>query len=283
MRVVILSNNDLTGNLIFSQLFDLSDIEIAALVLSDSPAKGKSGPISAALALWRRMDNRYWWFLVLTNGLFSLFSGITSKLGLSPDCGGLQSLTAHAKRSGTPVSATDDFNGTDTKAMLRDLKPDLMVIRVSTILDEELLSIPRLGTWCIHSSLLPAYGGIAGEFQALREKQPRIGSTVFAVTPKLDDGPPLAQVCLPASTSGSLFSHIEANNNAAGVLLADMVSKLSEGNDPKRLLLNDGLEHSYFSWPKTLQVDEFLSRGRKLISVREVLRLAAAALRLARY
>ena len=167
--------------------------------------------------------------------------------------------------------------------MLRDLKPDLLVIRVSTILDEELLAIPRLGTWCIHSSLLPAYGGIAGEFQALREKQPQIGSTVFEVTPKLDDGPPLAQSSLQTSMPSSLFSHIIANNNAAGALLVEMVSTLSSGDDPKRPLLNEGLEHSYFSWPKAAQVDSFLSSGRKLITVREVFRLAAAAFRIIPY
>lgn len=270
----------MTGNLIFSPLFDVSEIKVAAVVLSDSPAKGKKNPVFAALALRRRMDRRYWRFLVLTNGLFSVFSLITAKFGLSPRAGSLQSIMAHARQANVPVSATGDFNSTDIKAMLRDLNPDLLVIRVSAILDEELLAIPRLGTWCIHSSLLPAYGGIAGEFQALREGQARIGTTVFEVTPKLDDGPPLAQVSLETSPTGSLFSHIVANNTAAGTLLAEMVLKLSLGNDPKGPLLNEGLEHSYFSWPKAAQVDEFLSSGRKLISAGEVLRLASAALRI---
>lgn len=270
----------MTGNLIFSPLFDVSEVKVVALMLSDSPAKGKKNPVSAALALRRRMDPRYWRFLVLTNGLFSVFSLITSALGLTPRSGNLHSLTAHALQAKIPVLATGDFNSADTKAVLRELKPDLLVIRVSAILDEELLAIPRLGTWCVHSSLLPAYGGIAGEFQALREGQSRIGTTVFEVTPKLDDGPALAQVSLDTSSTGSLFSHIVANNIAAGTLLAEMAQKLSLGNNPKGTLLNEGLKHSYFSWPKATQVDEFLSSGRKLISVGEALRFAAAALRI---
>lgn len=280
MRVVILSNNDMTGNLIFSPLFAVSEVRVVSVLLSDSPAKGKKNPMSAALALRCRMDRRYWWFLVLTNGFFSLFSLVTDRLGLSPQFGSLQSLPAHARRAGVAVKATGDFNSAETKALLQSLEPDLLVVRVSAILDRELLAIPHLGTWCVHSSLLPAYGGIAGEFQALREGQLRIGTTVFEVTPKLDDGPPLAQVSLETSPTGSLFSHIVANNIAAGTLLAEMARQLSFGKDPKRPLLNAGLAHSYFSWPKPEQVDEFLSGGRKLISAREALRLAAAALRL---
>ena len=270
----------MTGNAVFSPLFEMDNVQVAAVFFSAGLTNNATGPISSAFTLRKRMDTRYWWFLVVTNGLFYLFSALTSLLNLSPKCGIFRSIEACARQLEVPLIHASNFNDLETKNKIRSLNPDLLLIRISTVLDEEVLSIPSLGTWCVHSSLLPAYGGIAGEFQALREGQAIIGSTVFEVTPKLDEGPPLGQVSLATEPSGSLLNHIAANNIAAAELLAGMVYDLSEQRDHRRPLLNRGLGRSYYSWPKQLQVDEFLRSGRKLVKLAEVLKLAACALRI---
>lgn len=282
MKVAILANDDLTGSLIFSPAIGLANVEVVAVVFSQSPMKERKSMLSAALGLRRKMAFPYWLFLVVTNGFFSVFSMLSTSLRLSGSFGELESLRAHCRNAGIAVHECADFNSAGLKRMLRSLGVDLLLIRVSAILDGELLSIPKLGTWCVHSSLLPAYGGIAGEFQALRCGEARLGSTVFAVTEKLDEGPPLAQVALPARPGRSLFSHIVANNRAAGQLLATMAGAAAEGRSPKRPLLNDRVEPSYFSWPKEEQVREFHSHGWRLITVAETIRLALSALRLGR-
>jgi hypothetical protein len=282
MKVAILANDDLTGSLVFSPVLALPDISVAAVVFSESPAKGRKSVLSAAFALRRKMAFSYWLFLVATNGLFSVFSRLATSLRLSGSYGELESLRAHCRNAGVPVHTCADFNSAGLKRMLRDLGVDLLLIRVSAILDAELLSIPKVGTWCVHSSLLPAYGGIAGEFQALRCGETRLGSTVFEVTEKLDEGPPLAQIALPVRPGRSLFCHIVANNRAAGQLLATMAGTAAEGRSPKRPLLNDRVEPSYFSWPREEQAREFHSQGWRLITVGETIRLALSALRLGR-
>lgn len=282
MKIAILTNDDLTGNLVFAPVLGLPGVSVEAVIFSESPMKGRRSAFSAAMGLRRKMAFRYWAFLVVSNGLFAVFSTVSAALRLSGSFGELESLRAHARAAGIPVHASADFNATETKKLLRDLSVDLLLIRVSAILDGELLAIPPEGTWCVHSSLLPAYGGIAGEFHALRDGAETIGSTVFAVTEKLDEGPPLAQVAVPIRHGKSLFSHIVANNRAAGTLLVDMVADLAAGAKPERPLLNAGLEASYFSWPRTEQVTAFQQKGYQLMRFGEVVRLGLSALRLGR-
>jgi folate-dependent phosphoribosylglycinamide formyltransferase PurN len=282
MKVAILANDDLTGSLIFSPILRLPHVEIAAVIFSESPMKGRKSMLAAALSLRKRMAFHYWLFLVITNGLFAVFSRIAVALFLHGSYGDLESLRAHARYNGIPVQASSDFNSSALKQLLRDLHVDLLLIRVSAILDAEVLGIPSKGTWCIHSSLLPAYGGIAGEFQAMRCGEAMLGSTVFEVTERLDEGPPLAQVAMPVQSDSSLFSHIVANNRAAGHLLAEMVADLADGNLPNRPLLNSGIKPSYYSWPKEEQVTEFRQKGWRLAFFREIFRLGLAALRLGR-
>lgn len=280
MRVAILTNDDLTGSLIFSPVLGLAGVTVAGIFFSESPLKGRKSTVSAAWGLRRKMAFRYWLFLVASNGFFALFSTVGSSLRLSGSYGDLDSLRSHARSAGVPVHACADFNSAELKAQLRDLEVDLLLIRVSAILDREVLSIPRQGTWCVHSSLLPAFGGIAGEFQALRAGSSSLGSTVFEVTERLDEGPPLAQVQIPVKQHESLFSHIVANNRAAGRLLAEMVSDLAAGRNPGRPLLNEGIVPSYYSWPTTEQVAEFRRSGRRLMTFGELLRLALSVARL---
>lgn len=282
MKVAILSNDDLTGSLIFSPVIGLPGIEVVTVVFSDTPVKARKSMLSAALSLRKRMAFRYWLFLVATNGLFAVFSKLATTCRLPGSYGEIESLRAHATNADIPIHGCADFNARSLKETLRELGVDLLLIRVSAILDAELLAIPGIGTWCVHSSLLPAYGGIAGEFQALRCGEERLGSTVFQVTERLDEGPPLAQVALPVRPGRSLFSHIVANNRAAGRLLAQMVGERANGQLPSAPLLNQGIEPSYYSWPKEEQVTDFHRKGWRLISVGEVLRLGFAALRLGR-
>jgi len=280
MKVVILANDDLTGSLIFSPIVGMNDVSLQAVFFGASPVKSNKSMISAAFSLRRRMAFSYWLFLVVTNGLFSVFSALSTFLRRPGSLGDLDSLRAHATMAGVPIHTGTDFESDDFKRQLAGLSPDLVLIRVSSILDAEVLSIPRVATWCVHSSLLPAYGGIAGEFHALREGREFIGSTVFQVTERLDEGPPVAQVRVRVQPGSTLFSHIIANNHQAGYLLARMVADIAAGRDPRRPLLNADLSRSYFSWPNEAQLAQFRQRGWRLVSASQVLRLVATALRL---
>jgi hypothetical protein len=273
-KIYILSNDDLTSNVIFASLFENSNVVVKGITFAASPSREASSKLAGALLLRKRMAAAYWLYLIITNGLFTVFEWITLKFGLKPRVGCLCSLRAMAKENQVPVRSCVDFNDPDFVSELSAMDLDLLVIRIGCILDEAMLNVARHGTWCVHSSLLPAMGGIAGEFHALRLNQP-IGSTVFEVTPELDAGPPVAQVPIPVTSTRSLFGHMLTNNQAAGSLLNRMFDE-----ECHRDLHPGELEPSYFSWPKAEELRDFRATGFRLIHLRELVGLAAASLRL---
>ena len=89
MKVAILTNDDLTGSLVFSPILALPDVVVEAVVFSESPMKDRNSAFSAACGLRRKMAFRYWLFLVVSNGFFMIFSTISATLRLSGSYGDL--------------------------------------------------------------------------------------------------------------------------------------------------------------------------------------------------
>ena len=69
------------------------------------------------------------------------------------------------------------------------------------------------------------------------------------------------------------------NNRLAAALLSDTVSALAENERVEPALLNDGLEPSYFSWPKSAEVDALYGLGHRLIDPLEAMGLALGGMR----
>lgn len=71
---------------------------------------------------------------------------------------------------------------------LRDLKPDLQVVVAFRMLPEEVWSIPRLGTFNLHASLLPQYRGAAPINWSVINGEPKTGVTTFFINHEIDKG-----------------------------------------------------------------------------------------------
>jgi methionyl-tRNA formyltransferase len=282
VKVALFCNDDLTSNLLFAPLFDVAGIEVTGVYVASAPRRGHSSNFSGALALLRRMALRYWIFLVVTNGLFKLFERTTVVFGLSAQNGWLKSLRARACDFSVPFRRVSNFNAPEFVAEIAAQNVDLIIIRVGAILRTAILDLPERGTWCVHSSILPSFKGIAGEFQALRKRDAPIGSTVFEVTPVLDEGPPLAQTKIARDQFASVFSHMLRNNLAASELLVAMLEKETEGSRFEGILFNSGLPSSYHTWPSSDEVKAFRASGGRLIRFREVIPLLLGALRIVR-
>ncbi len=282
MKVFILSNDDLSSNLIFAPLIAQGEVEVVGLAYTATVTPGKQGQLSGVLGLLRRMDWRYWLYLVYVNGCFRLFERLTAWLRSEPRFGWLASLRRYCALSSVPVYVVRDFNAPEFHDILQRSGAELLVIRVNQILSATTLSIPRRGVWCVHSSLLPSYRGIAGEFHALRNNEPRIGTTIFRVEPELDKGPPLFQTMLETTARDSVFAHMVRNNLAAGKFLAMAVGQLARIGRVEPSLVGGMIAPSYFSWPKRRQVRQLRDRGGRIIRLREVCGFLTACLRLKR-
>lgn len=114
--------------------------------------------------------------------------------------------------AGVPVIQPASINAPDGVAMLRELKPDLLVVAAyGQILSPEVLAAPPLGAINVHASLLPKYRGAAPVAWAIWKGETKTGVTIIRMTAGLDAGEMLAQEAieiLPDETAGELEARL---------------------------------------------------------------------------
>lgn len=104
-------------------------------------------------------------------------------------------------------------------AMIAPLRPDLIItMAFNWIIPADVLALPRLGAINSHDALLPRHRGPNATGWALREGDPQYGVTLHYMTPRLDDGPILAQRAMPltdADASDTRYPWVFANTPVA--------------------------------------------------------------------
>jgi methionyl-tRNA formyltransferase len=84
---------------------------------------------------------------------------------------------------------------------IEELKPDISVVVAFRMLPEEVWSIPVLGTFNLHASLLPQYRGAAPINHAIINGEKSTGITTFLIDKKIDTGSILFRRSLKISYS----------------------------------------------------------------------------------
>lgn len=82
---------------------------------------------------------------------------------------------------------------------LGNVSPDLVVVVAFRILPREIFTIPRLGSFNLHASLLPKYRGAAPINWAIINGETETGVTTFFLQEKVDTGNVLLQARVPIS------------------------------------------------------------------------------------
>lgn len=280
MRVALICNDDATTNSIFAPIFDIEKIDVVAVYFIASPHKKSGNNITGAFRLFRKMAFSYWLYLVFTNGFFKIFEVLTTLFFASPQHRHMVSLRRLATLREISCKKVSDFSKKHVIKDIQNLNLDLLIIRVGALLKPELIDSPREGTWCVHSSVLPACKGIAGEFYSLCYDDIPIGSSVFKVTENLDEGPVLAQTLTRRVSNKSLYFHMQQNNHNAAKLLKQMLYDKVQNKVVRYDLPGKNLKASYFSWPQKKELLLFRKSGNKLIVLSEILHNLKAALRL---
>ena len=132
----------------------------------------------------------------------------------------LSPVKAEALAQGWPIAQPENFKSAASRASLRALQPDLLVvIAYGLILPESVLSIPRLGGWNLHASLLPRWRGAAPIQRAIEAGDAQTGVCLMQMEKGLDTGPVLVSLSTQIAaddTAGSL--HARLSRLAADVL-----------------------------------------------------------------
>ena len=117
-----------------------------------------------------------------------------------------------AMQRGIPVHQPENFRSAESKATLRALKPDVMVVvAYGLILPQSVLDIPEHGCWNVHASLLPRWRGAAPIQRAIEAGDTRTGVCLMQMEKGLDTGPVLLAQALdigPRETGGQLHDRL---------------------------------------------------------------------------
>lgn len=139
-------------------------------------------------------------------------------------------------------------------SQLQKLKPDVIVIVAFRLLPEEVWSIPKLGTFNLHASLLPQYRGASPINFAIINGDKESGVTTFFIDDKIDTGEILLQAkteIKDSDNAGILHDKLKAIGKQ---LVIKTLEGLSQGTlKPQKQVLKKGIEYKYA--PKLFKED----------------------------
>jgi methionyl-tRNA formyltransferase len=158
-----------------------------------------------------------------------------------------------------------NINNPESLEYLRSLKPDIIFsIAASRVFKKNLLELPAIGCFNIHTAKLPKNRGMMPNFWSLYnyDKDPVSAITIHKMNEKLDDGDFLLQHNFELNPRESLEELIiRTKRMSAGVFL-DALELLDRGDG--ELIKNDASEATYNTFPTSEDVKKFRKKGLKL-------------------
>jgi len=92
------------------------------------------------------------------------------------------------------VYKIDSINSDEGKKLLRQLKPDLIIMESREMIDRDVLKIPRIGFVGCHPGIIPEYRGVYASFWAMRFGEPdKVGLSVYLADAGIDTGGIISQ------------------------------------------------------------------------------------------
>jgi methionyl-tRNA formyltransferase len=132
---------------------------------------------------------------------------------------------------------------------IKSCKPDVIIVScLARKLPDKILSIPRLGCFNLHPSLLPAFRGPVPLFWQFREGIEDFGMSLHRMISSIDTGPIIAQsrLSMPDGITNQHVSEVLAR--AGATLLEQTLDKISRGEITERI--QNESEASVMSYPK---------------------------------
>lgn len=134
-----------------------------------------------------------------------------------------------ARELGLPILQPEKLRNEEFVAAMEALKPDLGIVIAFRMLPEVIWSMPRLGTFNLHASLLPEYRGAAPINWAIINGEKETGVTTFLLNHEIDKGAIISQLheeITPDDTIGTLYDRLM--HKGVGLVL-ETVEKLAAG------------------------------------------------------
>jgi methionyl-tRNA formyltransferase len=142
-----------------------------------------------------------------------------------------------------------NINASETVERLRALAPEVIFVAAfMQILKPAVISVPRLGCFNVHPSLLPRYRGPAPLYWALKNHERTTGVTIHYIDGGVDTGDIVTQESFPIE-AGDDNERLLAKLAATGArLLAETARRLAAGETLPRQP-QDHSQATYFGFP----------------------------------
>lgn len=171
----------------------------------------------------------------------------------------------YAESVGLPVLQPVKLKDEAFVEQLRDLKADLQIVVAFRMLPEVVWSMPRLGTFNLHASLLPQYRGAAPINWAVINGEKETGITTFFLQKEIDTGDIIQQVRIAISDNDDVETVHDKLMNLGADLVTDTVDHILAGDlhtTPQCNLMNsEELKPAPKIFKETCRID--WSRGVK--------------------
>jgi len=146
-----------------------------------------------------------------------------------------QSVAGLARRYGIPVYTPESVNTPEWIERIRSWEPDLLFsFYYRNMIKEEILSIPRLGAFNMHGSLLPKYRGRVPINWAVLHGEKETGVTLHHMVKRADAGDIVDQETVPIGYEDTAQDVFNKCVKAARLVLERQLDALTQGTAPRR-------------------------------------------------
>jgi methionyl-tRNA formyltransferase len=139
-----------------------------------------------------------------------------------------------ARRNGVPIYTPLSVNTTEWIRRIREWKPDLIFsFYYRSMINSEILGIPRLGAFNMHGSLLPKYRGRVPVNWAVLNGERETGATLHHMVKRADAGDIVDRQAVPIGpddTALEVFTKVAA---AARAVLERRIDEIKAGAAPR--------------------------------------------------
>jgi len=135
-----------------------------------------------------------------------------------------------AERLNLPILQPEKLKDPDFINELHRLNPDIIVVVAFRMLPRDVWSIPKIGTFNLHASLLPKYRGAAPINWAIINGERETGNTTFFINEEIDKGKILFQETLSIKemeTAGELHARLMISGSKLVVKTLDALASNS--------------------------------------------------------
>ena len=136
----------------------------------------------------------------------------------------------YAVSQGLKVLQPEKLKNEEFVAELRSLNADLQIVVAFRMLPEVVWSMPRLGTFNLHASVLPQYRGAAPINWAVINGDTETGITTFFLKHEIDTGEIIDQVRVPIADTDNVEVVYERLMRLGGDLVLKTVDAILEGS-----------------------------------------------------